>query len=162
MKRTKLICNLCTPAKEHVCNYTERWMAVLFLDMLINDFPARRFERQRCLEKAAYMMVGANGSHSHALRVSELFGKLSIPMVRLKMKEPGGPGRKKNPGYSWNEIDRRIQPFFVEDRSHPTAKKVSQSWKRTSNCQQQRICKASKRFSDWNMKHIHKSSMEKP
>ncbi|KAJ6702852.1 hypothetical protein OIU85_028877 [Salix viminalis] len=43
--------------------------------------------------------------------------------VRLKMKEPG---RRKNPGYSWNEIDRRIQPFFVEDRSHPTADMVRQ------------------------------------
>ncbi|XP_050203571.1 pentatricopeptide repeat-containing protein At5g27110 [Mercurialis annua] len=37
-------------------------------------------------------------------------------MLRLKMKELG---LKKNPGCSWIEIDKRIQPFFVKDWSHP-------------------------------------------
>ncbi|XWS73670.1 hypothetical protein CRYUN_Cryun02cG0148500 [Craigia yunnanensis] len=42
-----------------------------------------------------------------------------VRKVRLKMKELG---LQKNPGCSWIEIDQRIQPFFVEDNSHPQAK----------------------------------------
>lgn len=41
--------------------------------------------------------------------------------VRLKMKELG---LKKNPGCSWIEVGKRIQPFFVEDNSHPEAELV--------------------------------------
>ncbi|KAG6570414.1 Pentatricopeptide repeat-containing protein, partial [Cucurbita argyrosperma subsp. sororia] len=36
--------------------------------------------------------------------------------VRRKMKELG---LKKRPGCSWIEINQRIQPFFVEDKSNP-------------------------------------------
>ncbi|KAJ6387831.1 hypothetical protein OIU77_026405 [Salix suchowensis] len=119
-------------------------------------------EKRRWSFLRGILDVGAYGSHSHALRASELSGKIQQSnakpdevlmdllgragrlkeayhvlqnstetregcqnwgRVRLKMKEPG---RRKNPGYSWNEIDRRIQPFFVEDRSHPTADMVRQ------------------------------------
>nr|XP_043623405.1 pentatricopeptide repeat-containing protein At5g27110 [Erigeron canadensis] len=38
--------------------------------------------------------------------------------VRLKMKELG---LKKNPGCAWIEIDKKIEPFFVEDQSIPLA-----------------------------------------
>ncbi|KAI7982192.1 Pentatricopeptide repeat-containing protein [Camellia lanceoleosa] len=41
--------------------------------------------------------------------------------VRLRMKELG---LKKNPGCSWIEVGKRIQPFFVEDKSHPEAELV--------------------------------------
>ncbi|GFZ20640.1 tetratricopeptide repeat (TPR)-like superfamily protein [Actinidia rufa] len=41
--------------------------------------------------------------------------------VRLKMKVLG---LKKNPGCSWIEVGKRIQPFFVEDTSHPEAELV--------------------------------------
>lgn len=41
-----------------------------------------------------------------------------VRMVRSKMKELG---LKKNPGCSWIEINERIQPFFVGDKSHPQA-----------------------------------------
>lgn len=36
--------------------------------------------------------------------------------LRRKMKELG---LKKRPGCSWIEINQRIQPFFVEDKSNP-------------------------------------------
>ncbi|KAL5565868.1 hypothetical protein UlMin_029032 [Ulmus minor] len=36
--------------------------------------------------------------------------------VRLKMKEQG---LKKNPGCSWIEINKKIHPFFVEDKLQP-------------------------------------------
>ncbi|KAL8215176.1 hypothetical protein R6Q57_004625 [Mikania cordata] len=38
--------------------------------------------------------------------------------VRLKMKELG---LRKNPGCAWIEIDKKIEPFFVEDISIPKA-----------------------------------------
>ncbi|KAM2308147.1 hypothetical protein COP1_030299 [Malus domestica] len=38
-----------------------------------------------------------------------------VRKVRLKMKELG---LRKYPGCSWIEINKRIQPFFVEDKSH--------------------------------------------
>ncbi|XP_076947943.1 pentatricopeptide repeat-containing protein At5g27110-like [Bidens hawaiensis] len=38
--------------------------------------------------------------------------------VRLKMKEMG---LRKNPGCSWIEIDKKIEAFFVEDKSIPKA-----------------------------------------
>ncbi|MFS7930265.1 putative tetratricopeptide-like helical domain superfamily [Helianthus anomalus] len=38
--------------------------------------------------------------------------------VRLKMKEMG---LRKNPGCAWIEIDKKIEPFFVEDKSIPKA-----------------------------------------
>ncbi|KAK1411791.1 hypothetical protein QVD17_32551 [Tagetes erecta] len=38
--------------------------------------------------------------------------------VRLKMKELG---LRKNPGCTWIEIDKKIEPFFVEDKSIPKA-----------------------------------------
>jgi pentatricopeptide repeat protein len=41
-----------------------------------------------------------------------------VRMVRSKMKELG---LKKNPGCSWIDINKRIQPFFVGDKSHPQA-----------------------------------------
>ncbi|KAA8544572.1 hypothetical protein F0562_022569 [Nyssa sinensis] len=41
--------------------------------------------------------------------------------VRLKMKELG---LKKKPGCSWIEVNKKIQPFFVEDTSHPQAEMV--------------------------------------
>lgn len=41
-----------------------------------------------------------------------------VRRVRSKLKDLG---LKKNPGCSWIEIDRMIQPFFVEDKSHPMA-----------------------------------------
>ncbi|XP_015873684.3 pentatricopeptide repeat-containing protein At5g27110 [Ziziphus jujuba] len=41
--------------------------------------------------------------------------------VRSKMKELG---LRKNPGCSWIETDKRIQPFFVEDTSHPQMEMV--------------------------------------
>lgn len=40
---------------------------------------------------------------------------------RMKMKELGV---RKNPGCSWVEIDKRIQTFFVEDKSFPLAEMV--------------------------------------
>ncbi|KAL3529966.1 hypothetical protein ACH5RR_009288 [Cinchona calisaya] len=40
---------------------------------------------------------------------------------RMKMKEIG---IRKNPGCSWIEVDKRIQPFFVDGNSFPLAKKV--------------------------------------
>ncbi|KAJ7960625.1 Pentatricopeptide repeat-containing protein family [Quillaja saponaria] len=43
--------------------------------------------------------------------------------VRSKMKELG---LKKNPGCSWIEVNQRIQPFFVEDNSHPQAGMVDE------------------------------------
>lgn len=46
-----------------------------------------------------------------------------VRRIRLKMKELG---LKKNPGCSWIEIDKRIQPFFAEDRSHPKAEMVDE------------------------------------
>ncbi|XP_065880155.1 pentatricopeptide repeat-containing protein At5g27110 [Euphorbia lathyris] len=45
-----------------------------------------------------------------------------VRMVRLKMKKLG---LKKNPGCSWIEIDKRIQPFFVEDQSHAQAEMLN-------------------------------------
>ncbi|KAK6272563.1 hypothetical protein POUND7_009646 [Theobroma cacao] len=42
-----------------------------------------------------------------------------VRKVRLKMRQLG---LRKNPGCSWIEVDQRIQPFFVEDNSHPQAK----------------------------------------
>uniref|UniRef100_A0A2N9FNR3 Uncharacterized protein n=1 Tax=Fagus sylvatica TaxID=28930 RepID=A0A2N9FNR3_FAGSY len=44
-----------------------------------------------------------------------------VRKVRSKMKELG---LKKNPGCSWIEINNRIQPFFVDDKSHPQAEMV--------------------------------------
>ncbi|KDP35999.1 hypothetical protein JCGZ_08394 [Jatropha curcas] len=41
--------------------------------------------------------------------------------IRLKMKELR---LKKNPGCSWIEIDKRIEPFFVRDGSHPEVEMV--------------------------------------
>ncbi|XAR60289.1 hypothetical protein NMG60_11033596 [Bertholletia excelsa] len=41
--------------------------------------------------------------------------------VRLKMRQLG---LKKNPGCSWIEVDKRIQPFFTEDKSYPEAEQV--------------------------------------
>ncbi|XP_059659664.1 pentatricopeptide repeat-containing protein At5g27110-like [Cornus florida] len=41
--------------------------------------------------------------------------------VRLKMKDLG---LKKNPGCSWIEVNKRIQTFLVEDKSHPEAEMV--------------------------------------
>ncbi|KAK9069050.1 hypothetical protein SSX86_013166 [Deinandra increscens subsp. villosa] len=38
--------------------------------------------------------------------------------VRLKIKELG---LRKNPGCTWIEIDKKIEPFFVEDKSIPRA-----------------------------------------
>ncbi|GAV62099.1 PPR domain-containing protein/PPR_2 domain-containing protein [Cephalotus follicularis] len=46
-----------------------------------------------------------------------------VRKVRLKLKELG---LKKNPGCSWIEIDHMIQPFFVEDNSHPQADMVNE------------------------------------
>ncbi|KAF9606135.1 hypothetical protein IFM89_023188 [Coptis chinensis] len=39
-----------------------------------------------------------------------------VRKTRLKMKELG---LKKNPGCSWIEVDKRLNLFFVEDKSHP-------------------------------------------
>ncbi|XP_057954587.1 pentatricopeptide repeat-containing protein At5g27110 [Malania oleifera] len=44
-----------------------------------------------------------------------------VRKVRLKLKELK---LKKNPGCSWVEVDKGIQPFFVEDNSHPHADMV--------------------------------------
>lgn len=41
--------------------------------------------------------------------------------VKLKMKELR---LRKNPGCSWIEINKRIQTFFVEDKSHPQAEMI--------------------------------------
>ncbi|KAF5447706.1 hypothetical protein F2P56_033236 [Juglans regia] len=41
--------------------------------------------------------------------------------LRSKVKELG---LKKNPGCSWIEINNRIQPFFVGDKSHPQSEMV--------------------------------------
>ncbi|KAM3740444.1 hypothetical protein ACB098_08G099400 [Castanea mollissima] len=41
-----------------------------------------------------------------------------VRKVRSKMKELG---LKKNPGCSWIEINSRVQPFFIDDKSHPRA-----------------------------------------
>ena len=44
-----------------------------------------------------------------------------VRKVRSKMKELG---LKKNPGCSWIEINSRVQPFFIDDKSHPQAEMV--------------------------------------
>ncbi|KAF8401924.1 hypothetical protein HHK36_012875 [Tetracentron sinense] len=44
-----------------------------------------------------------------------------VGKVRLKMKELG---LKKNPGCSWIEVDKRINPFFVGDKSNPRAEMI--------------------------------------
>ncbi|WCJ28839.1 Tetratricopeptide repeat (TPR)-like superfamily protein [Euphorbia peplus] len=46
-----------------------------------------------------------------------------VRMVRLKMKKLG---LKKNPGCSWIEIDKKIQPFFVEDQFHSQGEMLNQ------------------------------------
>lgn len=44
-----------------------------------------------------------------------------VRKVRSRMKELG---LRKNPGCSWIETNQSIQPFFVEDKSHPQAEMV--------------------------------------
>ncbi|KAK4773568.1 hypothetical protein SAY87_028587 [Trapa incisa] len=44
-----------------------------------------------------------------------------VRQVRSKMKDLG---LKKNPGCSWIEIDKMVQPFYVEDKSHPMAESL--------------------------------------
>ncbi|KAF3454304.1 hypothetical protein FNV43_RR04751 [Rhamnella rubrinervis] len=44
-----------------------------------------------------------------------------VQKVRSRMKELG---LRKNPGCSWIETNKKIQPFFVEDKSHPQAEMV--------------------------------------
>ncbi|KAJ6694696.1 hypothetical protein OIU74_013923 [Salix koriyanagi] len=114
-----------------------------FVTFLLKDRDEME-EKRRWSFLRGILDLGAYGSHSHALRASELSGKIQQSnakpeevlmdllgragrlkeayhvlqnstetregcqfmnwgRVRLKMKEPG---RRKNPGYSWNEIDR--------------------------------------------------------
>ncbi|KAF5747804.1 pentatricopeptide repeat-containing protein [Tripterygium wilfordii] len=44
-----------------------------------------------------------------------------VRKVRIKMRELG---LKKNPGCSWIEIDKKIQPFFVEDKLNQQSEMV--------------------------------------
>ncbi|PRQ41568.1 putative tetratricopeptide-like helical domain-containing protein [Rosa chinensis] len=61
---------------------------------------------------------------SHSLASGNKWNE--VRKVRLKMKELG---LRKNPGCSWIEINERIQPFFVQDESHPESEMVYQCLK---------------------------------
>ena len=61
---------------------------------------------------------------SHSLASGNKWNEMR--KVRLKMKELG---LRKNPGCSWIEIDKRIQSFLVQDKSHPDSKIIYQCLK---------------------------------
>lgn len=61
---------------------------------------------------------------SHSLASGNKWNEMR--KVRLKMKELG---LRKNPGCSWIEVNRRIQYFFVQDKSHPESEMVYQCLK---------------------------------
>ncbi|KAL6199656.1 hypothetical protein ACLB2K_029439 [Fragaria x ananassa] len=61
---------------------------------------------------------------SHSLASGNKWNEMR--KVSLKMKELG---LRKNPGCSWIEVNRRIQYFFVQDKSHPESEMVYQCLK---------------------------------
>ncbi|XP_050369748.1 pentatricopeptide repeat-containing protein At5g27110 [Argentina anserina] len=61
---------------------------------------------------------------SHSLASGNKWNEMG--KVRLKMKEMG---LRKNPGCSWIEINKKIQSFFVQDKSHPESEIIYQCLK---------------------------------
>lgn len=64
-------------------------------------------------DPSTYLML------SHSFASGKKWDKMR--KVRLKMKDLG---LRKNPGCSWIEINDRIRPFFVADKSHPESEMV--------------------------------------
>lgn len=95
------------------------------VELLSTLFSACRLHR--CLElgeKIAELLIEKDPNDSSTyIILSNMYASAKkwnkVRELRLKMKELG---LKKNPGCSWIEIDQKIQPFFVEDKSHPQAK----------------------------------------
>ncbi|XVE79028.1 hypothetical protein DITRI_Ditri14bG0025000 [Diplodiscus trichospermus] len=95
------------------------------VELLSTLFSACRLHR--CLElgeKIAELLIEKDPDDSSTYVIlSKMYASAKkwnkVREVRLKMKELG---LKKNAGCSWIEVDQRIQPFFVEDNSHPQAK----------------------------------------
>ncbi|XWS28382.1 hypothetical protein CRYUN_Cryun25bG0064000 [Craigia yunnanensis] len=95
------------------------------VELLSTLFSACRLHR--CLElgeKIAELLIEKDPDDSSTyIILSNMYASAKkwnkLRKVRLKMKELG---LRKNPGCSWIEVDQRIQPFFVEDNSHPQSK----------------------------------------
>ncbi|KAJ0083797.1 hypothetical protein Patl1_29449 [Pistacia atlantica] len=76
-------------------------------------------------EKIAKLLIEDSDDASAYIVLSNMYAPVKkwdeVQKVRIKMKELG---LKKNPGCSWIEIGKRIQPFYVEDKTHPQAEMV--------------------------------------
>ncbi|KAK9273771.1 hypothetical protein L1049_018581 [Liquidambar formosana] len=77
-------------------------------------------------EEIARLLIEKDpNDHSTYIILSHIYASVNkwdeVRKVRLQMKKLG---LKKNPGCSWIEIDKKIQSFFVEDKSHPQTEMV--------------------------------------
>lgn len=97
------------------------------VDLLSTLFSACRLHRDLDLGvKIARLLIEKNpDDHSTYIMLSNTYASVKkwdeVKKVRLKMKELG---LRKNPGCSWIEINKKIHPFFVGDKSHPQSEMV--------------------------------------
>ncbi|XP_048446265.1 pentatricopeptide repeat-containing protein At5g27110 [Pyrus x bretschneideri] len=97
------------------------------IDLLSTLFSACRLHKDIDLGvKIAGLLMEKNPDDpSTFIMLSNIYASVKkwdeVRKVRLKMKELG---LRKNPGCSWIEINKRIQPFFVEDKSHSQSEMV--------------------------------------
>ncbi|KAM1495851.1 pentatricopeptide repeat-containing protein At5g27110 [Malus sylvestris] len=97
------------------------------VDLLSTLFSACRLHKDLDLGvKIAGLLMEKNPDDpSTYIMLSNIYASVKkwdeVRKVRLKMKELG---LRKNPGCSWIEINKRIQPFFVEDKSHSQSEMV--------------------------------------
>ncbi|KAL6284632.1 hypothetical protein ACE6H2_015561 [Prunus campanulata] len=97
------------------------------VDLLSTLFSACRLHRDLDLGvKIARFLIEKNpDDHSTYIMLSNTYASVKkwdeVKKVRLKMKELG---LRKNPGCSWIEINKKIHPFFVGDKSHPQSEMI--------------------------------------
>ncbi|BBN67944.1 Pentatricopeptide repeat superfamily protein [Prunus dulcis] len=97
------------------------------VDLLSTLFSACHLHRDLDLGvKIARLLIEKNpDDHSTYIMLSNTYASVKkwdeVKKVRLKMKELG---LRKNPGCSWIEINKKIHPFFVGDKSHPQSEMV--------------------------------------
>ncbi|KAJ8639236.1 hypothetical protein MRB53_015930 [Persea americana] len=77
-------------------------------------------------EEVARLLIEIDpDDHSTYIVLSNMYAATGrwdkVRQVRSEMKQRR---LKKTPGCSWIEVDKRINPFFVEDKSHPQAEMI--------------------------------------